>query len=146
VATAPVDAGRWRVVLAEPGFVPDVAEVVVASGATAEVQLREPAGGDLEVEVVDAAGRPCSFAALRVCQRSGAPWGDVERDGTQRLDLFTDVRGVRRVRRLEPGEVRLVATWAGDSVETSCRVVAGERSRVRVVWREPEDGAASASR
>ncbi len=125
-------AQRWTVSVRESGFVPVTREVEVVAGKTVEAEIAEPEGGAIEVQVVDAEGRSRPFATVAVAQPSGVRWADLADDGTERLDRFVDHLGRRTLSHVEPGDVKLTATWAGRSVERTMTVGDGATARVRI--------------
>ncbi len=83
------------------------AAVRLPPGEETAVTVREPHGAAVEVVVTDGEGRPRPFARLDL---GGRPVFDVE-SGVQRLDLYTDVHGRRRLARVEPGRTAITARW-----------------------------------
>lgn len=121
-----VRGGSVRFMAVAPGhlawvYVTDVAEPDI-------IDLREPEGASLEVTVVDAEGRPRAFASVEPT----VPYFDVV-DGVQRLDPYTDVLGVRRFSRVQPGRCIVRASWAGHQGHGEAVLVDGERSVLRIV-------------
>ena len=108
---AEVVAGDAEVVLDESGLVPVAEKIEVVAGETAHVTLREPVGATLVVTVKGADGAPLPHAMVIVGQATGSPWADVAPDGLQRLDPYTDERGRRTLRRIQPGRIRLDGRW-----------------------------------
>ncbi|MBL9086181.1 MAG: hypothetical protein JNM10_03485 [Planctomycetia bacterium] len=108
--------------------------VQMDAGTRVDVELREPAAGRLDIEVVDGEGRPCPSAHVHVYGAGGSVTYDVE-DGVQRLDDLTDASGKRSYRRVAPGDTSAFAEWRGRRGEA--KVVVEERGRVsaRVVVR-----------
>jgi hypothetical protein len=104
----------------------------VTAGETTEVEIRTSDGGSLEVEVVDARGRALPYAALAVTQPSGLAWMDVDGD-VQRIDPYTDVRGKRTLRTVEPGPVKVKATYGSRTAEVEVEAVEDRTARVRIV-------------
>lgn len=123
---------RYEVRVEEDGIVPVARDFEVLDGRVTEVTIDEPVGATLDVQVVDAEGRPRKFATVEVHQPSGVMWADLADDGTERLDRFVDHLGRRTLAHVEPGEVRLKATWAGRTVEKTVTVADGEVARVRI--------------
>jgi hypothetical protein len=79
---------------------------------------------------VDDEGRPRPFAEVVPAARSF----DVT-DGVQRIDPYTDARGVRTFARVQPGKTVVRASWAGHAGHADVDLVDGERTSVRVVVR-----------
>jgi hypothetical protein len=105
---------------------------VVVAGEVRSATLTEPNGATIEVDVVDAEGVARPFATAKVVQPTRLPWVDLE-GGVQRLDRYVDELGRRTFRHVEPGRVRLEASWARRKVETTVDVRDGETRRVRIV-------------
>jgi hypothetical protein len=103
----------------------------LVEGEAASIELREPAGGTLEVLVTDEDGRPYPHALLDL---GPTEVFDVV-DGEQRLDLRTDVRGRRRLERVEPGSVTVLAEWGSRRGEESVDLRDGDTRRVHLVLR-----------
>jgi hypothetical protein len=100
-------------------------DVTVARDAeTLRVDLREPRGVELLVQVVDEAGQPVPFAQVGeplpyvVRGEIGRIAAPVE-PGTlpRRIDPYTDAAGTRTFRRQPPGTIRLHAAYGGTSGE-----------------------------
>jgi hypothetical protein len=119
--------------LREPGLVPVSAGVAVGDDVPASVTLREPDGGSVEVVVVGADGLPLPFAELEAHEACGLEWQDVADDGVARMDAFTDHLGRRVLARVEPGDLRVKATWAGLEAQGTASVSDGARSVLRLV-------------
>jgi hypothetical protein len=115
----------------------------VTAGETAKLEVGTTLGGALDVEVVDALARPLPFAKLAVAQPSNLPWVDIDGE-VQRVDPYTDVHGKRTLRMVEPGAVKVKATYGSRSAESEVTVVEGETKRLRLVLRHPEPKEASA--
>lgn len=124
--------GKHAVRVKQGGLVPVVDTVNVVAGETAYLTIREPAGATLEVEVVDAEGRPRPFAEVRIGQPSGAFWLEVDGDAT-RLDRFTDERGRRICHHVEPGTIHVQADWGGASAAKDVVAREGASVPVRIV-------------
>lgn len=132
-----VPAGEAVVSAGQPGFVPVSVPVTVEAYREAYVVLREPEGGRLNVLVVDADGRPVSFALLMVRQPSRAPWVDIDEAGVLRLDPYTDHLGRRELRGLEAGMIRILASLGPLVGEAEAVVRDGRSSDVRLVCEAP---------
>ena len=102
-----------------------------ASGSN-EIEVRATSGGEVELLVVDELDRPLPYATFAVTQPSGFPWADLDGD-VQRIDPYTDARGRRTLRALEPGRVKILASFGSRSAEAEVEVEAGESQRVRIV-------------
>lgn len=118
------------------GMLPTSGRVEVKRGATVHVELEEPAGGSLEVEVVDDAGRPLPFARLEIENPSGRTWVDLQGD-TQRLDPFCDHCGRRRYEAVEPGRLRVKARWGSRVKEVRVEPAETGPRTVRIVLPRP---------
>ena len=133
-----VPPGEAVVSAGQPGFVPISAPVTVEESRETYVVLREPEGGRLNVLVVDADGRPASFALLMVRQPSRAPWVDIDEAGVLRLDPYTDHLGRREIRGLEAGTIRILASLGPLVGEAEAVVLDGRTSDVRLVCEGPD--------
>jgi hypothetical protein len=122
--------------LVEPGLVPTHETAIVRPDTTSEVLLAESPGGALRVSVKTEDGRAAAYARLDVRQPSGEPWLDVE-GGVQRIDPFVDAGGRRDLRRLEPGRVRVRATWGLLSATADVPVSEGRSRDVLLVVKPP---------
>jgi hypothetical protein len=105
--------------------------VTVRPNRTAHVTLREGPGADLEVQVIDAKGRALSYATLEVQTASKVPWVDLDSQGVQRLDPFTDSSGRRVLRHVPPGKVTLKASWGSRSA--SVQILLTEGSKLQAI-------------
>ena len=112
------------------GYLPFVSEIDVPAGSTIETRLREPRGGRLTVEVMDGEGRPCPAACVVL---PGTWWFDVDEDGLQRLDGWTDHHGRRSLARVAPGPTEVHAIWRGRKGKAQVVVEEAEECHVRVV-------------
>lgn len=132
-------AGRYVAKLREAGLVAVSAAVEVSANGVAPVDLVEPEGGTVDVVLVDADGRPLPFGTFSVDLPSGLTWLDVDDDGAQRIDVFTDAAGRRVLGHVESGEVEVYASWASRTAKTTVTVVDGGRAAARLVLDAPED-------
>ena len=80
----------------------------------------------LHVAVTDAGDRPVPFATLTVELSDEAVWIDIDGEGTQRLDPFTDVRGRRTLRDLAPGPATIRASYGTRAAAVQVTLVPGE--------------------
>lgn len=126
--------GPLQVCLVEAGLVPAVQPTRARKRGDVVVEIREPLGADLDVVVVMEDGRAVPYARLDVQQPSGEPWIDLE-GGVQRIDAFTDQAGRRSLRRVEPGQVEVYASWCLKSGMARMDLKDGKRSKVRIVVR-----------
>lgn len=108
------------------------AQTVVVSSTTRDVDLRAGRGGTLDVELSDAEGNAIPIGTVRVTQPSGLPWIDFK-DGTQRLDPFTDARGRRTLEGVEAGQVVVHGSYGTREVEQTVDLAEGQRLTVRLV-------------
>jgi len=127
-----VMAGEVSVQVRQPGLLPLDRTVTMPKTGKASVVLREGLGGIIDLEVVDAAGRPLSFAQVDVTTPSKVPWVDLE-GATQRIDPFTDHLGRRTLRHVEPGTIKLRVGWGSRTKRLDVVVKPGETTRARVV-------------
>ncbi|MFV1957921.1 MAG: hypothetical protein ACC662_00770 [Planctomycetota bacterium] len=104
-----VPEGERTIVLAEPGWVRTSWTVTVRGGETTCATLVEDAGGEVLVRVLaEDDGLPLAGARIEV--PTWAAWADVE-DGVQRLDVATDHRGERLLRRFPAGTWTFEVRW-----------------------------------
>ena len=107
-------------------------DVTLVEGATTDATLRESRGASLDVEVVDARGRPLPFARLAFHEGPGFAYVTGE-GGVQRVDGFTDERGRLHLARVQPGARRVRVSWGGRHALERLSLEDGERRRVRIV-------------
>jgi hypothetical protein len=127
-----VSVGEHAFTFHAPGRLGGTARASVREGTQTVVDLVEPNGGELDVVVTNETGQPCPFAVLDV---RGASVFDVQPDGAQRLDNYTDVRGFRAFSRVSPGAVVVTATWRARAASGSATVENGKRTRLLLVVR-----------
>jgi hypothetical protein len=106
--------------------------ITIVAGQEASLDLTEAPVSTLELHVVDVDGRPVPSASVEL-RPSAFDWFDVDADGIQRLDPFTDAYGVRLARGVPCGAVRVTARFAGRSGKGETFVRAGVPSVVTVV-------------
>lgn len=94
-------------------------------------ELVEAPAGTLEVSVVDASGRAVPSATISVEPESFG-WFDVDAQGVQRLDPFTDVTGRRTCHDVPAGEATVRASYGRRRGEAKVVVVANAPSVVRI--------------
>ncbi len=134
-----VHAGEATVRVKEPGLLPLEQTIVMPPTGTKRIVLREGEGCELQVEVVDEAGMPLPFAELSVKTPSGVPWVDLDGD-VQRLDMYTDHLGRRRLRHVEPGAVEIRAAWGSRARWVKLEALeAGGSQTVRLALARPRD-------
>ena len=123
------------------------AQTVVVSSTTRDVDLRAGRGGTLDVELSDADGNAIPIGTVRVTQPSGLPWIDFK-DGTQRLDPFTDARGRRTLEGVEAGQVVVHGSYGTREMEQTVDLAEGQRLSVRLVLpvNRPAEPAAAPAR
>jgi hypothetical protein len=114
-----------------PGKLPAIFEATVPGEGPLALELREPEGTTVDVEVVNAEGRPVPFARIDFATaRSFDVTGRV-----QRVDSYTDALGHRRFSRVQPGPQRVHASMGSREGETHADFRDGDRASVRVVVR-----------
>lgn len=118
-----VDAAGYRF-----GRVP----ITIIAGQEASLDIAEAPASTLEIHVVDVDGRPVPSAPVELLPEAFG-WFDVDADGVQRLDPFTDAYGVRRCNDAPCGKVGIAARFAGRTGEADTFVRAGVPSVVTVV-------------
>lgn len=94
-------------------------------------ELVEAPAGTLDVSVVDASGRAVPSATISVEPESFG-WFDVDAQGVQRLDPFTDVTGRRTCHDVPAGEATVRASYGRRRGEAKVVVVANAPSVVRI--------------
>ena len=106
--------------------------VTIVAGQEASLDLSEAPASTLEVHVVDVDGRPVPSSSIEL-RSTAFDWFDVDADGVQRLDPFTDEYGVRLCHDAPCGAVKVSARFAGRSGEAETFVRPGVPSIVTVV-------------
>ena len=127
-----VPPGARTITVRQIGLLPIEATVEVREGAPTHAVLREPAGGSLDICVLDPDKNPLPAARLQVATPSGLPWIDMH-GTTQRIDPYTDHRGRRRLRDLEAGTHRVSVRWGSRSTTKTVVVTAGSVQPVEIV-------------
>ena len=129
-------SGARDVFLEEPGLVRTILRADIAAGKTTRVTLRESVGGTLRIRVVDPDDNPLPYAELRWPEL--AHWADVK-DGVQRIDCFTDVRGRRTLRRFPARRWTIKARYGSRTGEARVEVVDGRTTEatIRLEPRKP---------
>jgi hypothetical protein len=128
-----VPTGEREVETYEPGVLTARDTVRVAAGATSRATLREPEGGTLEVEVVDGEGVGLPFATVSV--GSSSYWLDVDDEGVQRTDPYTDAHGRRRLHHVPAGPVGVGAAFGERALSERVEVAEGSVTPLRLVLR-----------
>ncbi len=93
--------GKVRFTLLEVGLVATLGSADLEAGTTAEVTLKENAGSDVRVHVIDKEGRPVPFATIRYGWLHGYPVARVT-DGVQPLTLHANAKGVTTIEDIPP--------------------------------------------
>ena len=124
--------GRTLLVATAYGRLPMSGTIELTPGGSHELTLREPVGARLDVLVVDEEGRPRPSASVHVERGSAF---DVDDEGVQRMDPYTDHRGRRSFARVTPDRVVVRARWGSRSGGTEVSLEDGRRRQVRVVVR-----------
>lgn len=140
VAWEQVETGTYDVRVAGAGAA-FFTRISVKEGALARRTLRGRAGGRIEVEVLDAAGRPVPFAELSLRPAHGLPYADLDQ-GAQRIDMRTDVEGQRTFHQVPVGTTLLRFIYEGKAVDAEVDVVEGGTRIVRLqgTSKKAEDG------
>lgn len=109
---------QLTVVLDEPGLNYASMDVPLLPGGTAECELREPAGGTIDLTVIGRWGRPVPFARIsaRSADRRDWTWYVVE-GGVHDAAPRTDVDGRIVLRGLPPGGIRVTAVSCGQEAD-----------------------------
>jgi hypothetical protein len=129
--------GGYAVDVSHPDALPAHGEVRLdRRGETVPLVLKEPVGATVDVTVTDATGAALPFAAVTArgpLDGSGG-LGEVP----LRLHPYTDVRGRRTIRRVDPGAIRLKAWFGPLQGEAVVDVADGATVATKVVVRQPD--------
>lgn len=125
-------AGAGVVVVEGAGYRFGHVPIMIVAGQEASLDLSEAPASTLELHVVDADGRPVPSASVEL-RSTAFDWFDVDADGVQRIDSFTDAYGVRLCHGVPCGTVRAAARFAGRSGEAETFVREGVPSVVTIV-------------
>lgn len=131
-----VREGAARAELQEPGLVASGEAFDVKPGETVRATLREAQGGTLVVRVLAHDGEPAPCAAVALSR--WAHWAELKA-GVQRLDPYSDERGVRVLERVPAGARRVTATWAGLSKTVPVQVRDGLRAYATITLPAPSE-------
>ena len=112
---------QLTLILNEPGLNYASMDVPLLPGGTAECELREPAGGTIDLTVIGRWGRPVPFARVsaRSADRRDWTWYVVE-GGVHDAAPRTDVDGRIVLRGLPPGGIRVTAVSCGQEADDRC--------------------------
>ena len=130
-----VAAGHRRVTVRELGRLFEGVTIFVTANAETRVTMNEIEGGTIQLEVVDADGKPSPFARIGLRLAEWPPWIDIDDAGEQRLDPFTDVRGRRTCARIAPGMVTVTARHGDGHAKAEVELHNGERRALRLELR-----------
>jgi len=111
----------------------------VPPSQTGTFDVRGTVGGTIDVEVLDADGRPLPFARLAMEHPSGQLWVDLDgstpkgAEVVQRIDPYVGADGRRRLHGVEPGLVTVRATFGTRSAFVRVQVLDGRTHSARLV-------------
>ena len=124
--------GEHDLLVSQPGLFSIRRRIDVEANKESRLELVEPLGGTVEVLVVDDRGKALPYASLSVRTASGDLWLDLE-GTTQRVDPYTDRGGRRVLHNLEPGRIRVQASWGGRAGSAAVDVAQNSEGLIRVV-------------
>lgn len=105
--------------------------IEVVAGQEGRAEIRADLGGRIRLEVVDEEGEPVPYAEVTIEQPSEWEWVEVV-DGVQRVDPFTNHRGVRTFHRVEAGTVTVNALYGSRYARGTVEVVQGRTVAFRL--------------
>lgn len=126
-----------RILLVEPGMVQTQISLGGHTDVRKAILLKEGLGGDVLVHVLDEDGDDLSFARLwlhTATHNVPTCWED-EAAGIQRIDHFTDHRGRRLYRHVDPGRATVQAVWGDRYGKAAVDVIEGRTAEVQIVLR-----------
>jgi hypothetical protein len=103
-----------------------------AAEAVAAVHRSDAMGATVHVVVTDASDRAVPFATLKVGLGEDAGWTDIDAEGAQRIDPFTDVNGRRTLRDLAPGRATVQASCGTRAARAHVALLPGEERTLRL--------------
>jgi hypothetical protein len=129
--------GHYPLTSDDPAIRLEESTIDVVADVETVVVVRERPGATLDVTVVNERGLP--WPTARIVIRPGVPQSlaDLDEDGVQRVDFFTDAYGARTIHSVEPGEFIVTAFVPGIDAERSANevvvVASGQHVPVRFV-------------
>ena len=124
--------GIGHVFVQEAGYRFESRQIAIVAGQEASLEVAEAPASTLEVHVVDVDDRPLPSASVKLTTER-FEWFDVDAEGVQRLDPFTDRFGVRLCNGVPCGKATVSASFAGLSGNVETVVREGVPSIVRIV-------------